>query len=189
MLEKFIPPEVACLGWDDHLTPLESAPNFAEGRDADGDRLTARKPVRGYYVPIEVDDRVMIRGGVLAEHRNNCCAQARLENAICYGSYAAPGDDHLEIARRLAKAIQEVKERRPGLSTREELADSSRRSAQHHEAFMQRFQDRIKRIAEDAFTTHSGGMLSDSPTAQTWGKFHFLSNHNRAGSPKKAEAK
>lgn len=187
VLEKFIPPEIACMGWDDRLTPLESAPNFAEGRDADGDRLTARKPVRGLYVPIEIDDRAMIRGGVLAAHAFDCCKLAQLEQSQCYGYYVEPGEAHMEIARRLAAALQQVRERRPGIMSQEEHAAANLRSRKRDQEYTANYEQRIRQIVTDAFKTHRGGLLSESPTAQKWGRFNFLSGHNPAGTPTKKE--
>jgi hypothetical protein len=189
-LEKLIPPEVACIGWNDHAKPMPDAPNFAKGLDPDGDRFTARKPSAGIWVPIEFDDKQSIRGGIIADHNGHCCRLVKLDEdgAQCYGRYAEPGEKHLQILRKLATALNAAKERRPGLSTKEELAEDARRTAERRESYFENYRQRCFEIALDAGRTHRDGMLSSSPTAQKWGRWHFLGGHNRAGTPQKEKS-
>lgn len=183
VIERFIPPNVACLDWDKGLDLLDSNPNFATGRDEDGDPFTVRKAIEGIYVPLEIDDRRTVRGGVIADHDATCCANAEREQRMCYGSYAEPGDRQLDLIRRAAAIIKQDVERRPGVMTDAERALAQKRGADRYQQYWDGLEDRIARIAYEAVRTHRG-MLSDDPSQQKWGTYHFLGAHTPSGGRK-----
>jgi hypothetical protein len=182
--EKLIPESVMAAGWDDHAELIPGSPGFAEGRDSDGDRFTSRKPIGGLYVPMEVDDRVSIRGGVIADHNEYCCAAAENEERMCYGTFAAPGQAHLEYLQKLTRLIKALPERRPGLVTPAELEELSRRTVELREQYWQDAERRFAERVHEAALTHLPG-ISEDPTVRAHGKYHWMSGHNKSGTPTK----
>lgn len=154
IIERFMPPDIACKGWDNGLIPLLSNPNYAEGRDREGDKFTARKPIEGLYVPLEIDDRLVMRGGVIADHDSTCCKRASADNAICYGEYVVPGGPHLGLLQMMAQMIKAKVEQRPGEMTAKERAAIVKKTSERKEKYWTGFEDRIRQITKDALKTH-----------------------------------
>lgn len=183
VVEKLIPAHVQSIGWADRARILPEHPGFAEGVDHDGDPFTARKPIGGIYVPLEVDDRKTIRGGIIADHNGTCCANAEANDQICYGTYAVPGNGHLELLQNLTQQVKALPERRPGLATPEELEEAAKRTKAAYLEYWEAVERRLSERILAALKTHKP-MFSDDPTVRAHGKFHFLSGHNKSGTPK-----
>lgn len=162
-LERYIPPDVACLGF------------VGRGRE-DGLPFTSRPPVEGLWEPLE--------HGMIAEHDpdGSCCRAARLSERRCLGYFGEPGQAHLEALRRAHYEQMQEAERRPGPSTADELARSSRRSRALYQQWAGSMEERMRDRLRAAMRTHSH-RFSDDPGVLSHGKWHFLSAHNRSGSP------
>lgn len=181
-VERLIPPDVACLGWN---TPVNREAYIhraltGEYRDNDGDRYSPRKPVGGYYVPLEFDYPERIVGGMIADHDSHCCAAAKVADSVCYGWYVEPGAEHLAILEAAVFAIKQKRERRPGVITPEEQAQAIKQSREGVEGYYQGLEGRLSRIALDALHTHAG-LLSEDPTRASWGSRVFTRGHSRSG--------
>lgn len=182
VLERLIPPDVACLNWD---TPTSKDAHVhlaltGEYLDQDGDRYSPRKPTGGYYVPLELEYPGRIGGGMIADHDSKCCKNAKKADLVCYGWYAEPGAAHLTIVEQAVQAIKRRRERRPGIITPEEQAKAVKNSREGAEKYWGALEGRLSRITLDALNTHAG-MLSQDPTRQTWGKYVFTGGHSKSG--------
>lgn len=183
-LERLIPPDVACLGWN---TPTSNQACIhlaltGEYQDQDGDRYSPRKPSGGLYVPLEFDYPCRIVGGMIADHHSACCENAKKDDSVCYGWYAEPGQEHLVILEQAVMAIKQRKERRPGIITPEEQAVVIRRAREGREKYWGALEGRLSKITLDALHTHAG-FLSPDPARQTWGKYAFVREgaHSKSG--------
>lgn len=186
VLERLIPPDVACLDWNTPTSREAWIHHALTGEyiDQDGDRYSPRKPEGGLYVPLEFDYPERISGGMVADHDSVCCRDAKKTDSICYGWYVEPGQEHLSIIEAAVFAIKQRKERRPGIITPEEQAKSIRQSRAGVEGYYSGLHSRLSRITLDALRTHAG-MLSPDPTRQKWGKYAFV----RAGAHSKSGAR
>lgn len=81
-----------------HLLMCRFCQNLTELRTVNQD-VWGEVPREGWYTMLP--NRGM---GVIAHHRNNCCAKAKELGEICWGFYKEP--DNLEL-KRLAKAVQQ----------------------------------------------------------------------------------
>jgi len=182
VLERLIPPEVACLGWDTPTSQEAWIHRALTGEylDQNGDRYSPRKPSGGYYVPLEFDHPGRIAGGMIADHDSKCCLNAKKDDLICYGWYAEPGAEHLSM---LAAAVYQIKKRReqkPGIITHEEQARAIKASRAGGEQYWGALRRRLSRIVLESLRTHAG-MLSRDPTRQQWGKYSFTGGHSKSG--------
>lgn len=176
VIERFVPPQEACAGWR------------ASGFDSDGDRWTDIKPIHGRYEALMLPHPLpqhlpLIGSGMIADHPNHCCAAAKAEGSLCYGQYAEPGARHLEEFRMLAYMLAAAKERRPGAMTSAELDAARKRSEQRSIATWAGMEDRLKQIALEALRTHRP-MFSEDESVRLNGKYHWMSGHNKSGTPK-----
>lgn len=183
-LERFIPPDVACLGWDTPTSDRAYIHHALTGEliDQDGDRYSPRKPDGGLYVPLEFDYPNRIAGGMIADHDGTCCKNAKADDAICYGWYAEPGAEHLAILEHAVHVIKQRKEQRPGIITPEEQAAAIKNAKERQERYYSGLESRLSRITLDALETHAG-FLSPDPTRQQWGKYAFVREgaHSKSG--------
>lgn len=181
-LERLIPLDVACLGWDTPTSQNAWIHRALTGEyiDQDGDRYTPRKPAGGLYVPLEFDYPGRISGGMIADHDSVCCENARKDDSVCYGWYAEPSQEHLTILEQAVMAIKQRRERRPGIITPEEQAASIKAMRAGREKYWGALEGRLSRITLDALHTHAG-MLSQDPTRQSWGKYVFTAGHSKSG--------
>lgn len=182
VLERLIPPDVACLNWN---TPTSQQAWIhraltGEYQDQDGDRYSPRKPLGGLYVPLEFDYPGRIAGGMIADHDSVCCKNAKKTDSVCYGWYAEPGGEHLAVIERAVRAIKQRRERRPGIITPEEQAKAVKGAREGVEGYWDRFRGRLSRRVLDALHTHAG-LLSPDPTRQKWGKYVFTGGHSKSG--------
>lgn len=185
VLERLIPPDVACLSWN---TPTSNDAYVhlaltGEYIDQDGDRYSPRKPLGGLYVPLEFDYPGRIVGGMIADHDSKCCENAKREDSVCYGFYAEPGQEHLSVLSAAVYAIKKKKEQRPGIITPEEQAAARRDARERSGRYWGGLEGRLSRLTLDALRTHAG-MLSSDPSKQAWGKYSFV----RAGAHSKSGA-
>jgi len=182
VLERLIPPDVACLSWDTPVNQDAWIHRALTGEyiDQNGDRYNPRKPHGGYYVPLELDYPGRISGGMIADHTSHCCDAAKLTDSICYGAYAEPGAEHLAILEAAVYQIKQKKEQRPGIISPEEQAHAIKQAKKGVEGYWDRLTVSLSKIALDALHTHAG-MLSEDPTRASWGKYMFTSGHSRSG--------
>ena len=122
----------------------------------------------------------VLAGGMLAIHDGVCCKQAKRDEVNCYGYYVAPDRTHIKELERLEYLKNLEKERRPGFSTTEEFDEAKRKSSQLKEAYWEKLGDKIEGAAYEAARTHRG-MLSDDPSVNANGIYHFLGAHNKSG--------
>jgi len=181
-LERLIPPDVACLGWNVPTSKEAWIHRGLTGEyiDQDGDRYSPRKPSGGYYVPLEIEHPGRIAGGMIADHNSKCCKNASKADSMCYGWYAEPGAEHLAIVEAAVAAIKKRKERRPSIITPEEQARVMKAAREGGEQYWSALRGRFSQIALDALNTHEG-MLSQDPSKQQWGKFMFTAGHSKSG--------
>lgn len=185
ILERFVPPEMACLAWDKPVS-ADAEMTLAltgEFHDAEGDRYTPYKPEHGMYLPLELTINRMVSGGVIADHDGTCCKAAKISDSICYGWYTEPGGRHLEIMEFMAAQLKRAKERRPGVLTQQEMLAAKERGRLQREAYYLGLEERMFRIALTAARTSAGGLLSPSHKAQRWGKYKFIREgaHSKSG--------
>lgn len=182
VLEKLIPPDTACLDWNKDANQEAYLKRILTGsfHDQEGDKYSPRKPVGGFYVPLEYNFPNRIVGGVIAEHDGYCCRAARMTDSVCYGWYVTPGGEYIEIIERLARLVQQAREQRPGLQTQEEAARLSANSRERNAKYWDGFEDRIGQITREAIHTHIAG-LEDDPSRNHHGKFHWMSSSRRSG--------
>lgn len=180
VVERLIPAHIQSIGWNGRARIIPEHPGFAEGIDSDGDPFTARKPIGGIYVPLEVDDRKTIRGGVIGDHNGTCCRNVEADDRICYGTFAAPGDGHLELLQKLTQAVKAAPERRPGLATPEELEETSRRTKKSYLDYWKDAESRLSERIYEALKTHRAA-FSEDPTRRAWGQFYFTRGHSKSG--------
>lgn len=169
-LERFISPEYACAGW------------VASGIDHQGDRFTTRKPDKGLYEALFLRKNIspILAGGMFAIHDGVCCATAKREEVNCYGFYTPPRREHLDELKKLAWLQRQAPERRPGYSTAEEMEIARKTSADLKEKYLNKLGDNIYGAAFEAARTHRG-MLSDDPSKQYNGIYHFMGAHSKSG--------
>lgn len=183
-LERLIPPDVACLGWNVPTSQQAWVHRALTGEyvDQDGDRYSPRKPVGGIYVPLEFDYPGRITGGMIADHDSTCCENAKAQDSICYGWYAEPGVEHLTVLEAAVLAIKRKRERRPGIITGEEQAKAVAQAREGVENYWEQFRGRLSRLTLDAMHTHAG-LLSSDPSKQAWGKYSFVREgaHSKSG--------
>lgn len=184
VLERLIPPDVACLGWNMPTSQQAWIHRALTGEylDQDGDRYSPRKPVGGLYVPLEFDYPRRIAGGMIADHDSVCCKNAKLADSICYGWYVEPGADHLAIIEQAVQAIKQRRERRPGIITSEEQAKAVEDAREGVDGYWDGLRGRLSRRVLDALHTHAG-LLSPDPTRQSWGSRAFFREgaHSKSG--------
>jgi len=183
-LERLIPPDVACLGWN-IPTSNDAWVHHAltdEYIDQQGERYSPRKPHGGLYVPLEFDHPGKIVGGMIADHDSICCENAKKADEVCYGWYAEPAAEHLAIMEAAVSAIKKRKEKRPGIMTAEEQAESLKASREKRERYYGALENRLSRITLDALHTHAG-LLSPDPSKQKWGSRAFVREcaHSKSG--------
>lgn len=182
VLERLIPPDVACLDWNTPTSQQAWIHQALTGEyiDQDGDRYSPRKPLGGYYEPLPFDYPNRIVGGIIADHDSKCCKNAKKRDEVCYGFYAEPGAEHLAIIEHAVQAIKQRRERRPGIIAPEEQAKAVAQSREGVEGYWHRFENRLSRLTLDALHTHAG-LLSQDPTRQSWGKYVFTAGHSKSG--------
>lgn len=170
ILERFIQPDIALLGWK------------ASGTDQDGSKWTSRRPTYGRYEGLMLmpDVSDVLQGGMIVRHDEQCCKDARAERVDCYGFYEPPGNRHLEELERLAWLRRKAAERRPGISTHEERVDAAKRTTAHNEEYWGKFGQDIKQIYLDGFKTHAPSLSPDA-SVRSNGKYHWTAAHNRSG--------
>jgi len=182
VLERLIPPEVACLGWNAPTSKQAWIHHALTGEylDQDGDRYSPRKPTGGYYEPLPLDYPRRITGGMIADHDGFCCKRAKKTDSVCYGWYVAPGAEHLAIIEQAVQAIKQRREHRPGIITAEEQAKAVNDAREGVEGYWGALQGRLSRRVLEALRTHAG-LLSEDPTRQQWGKYMFTAGHSKSG--------
>ena len=164
-IERYLPPDVACIGWE------------VEGRDSEGIEFYDPLPVDGLYEPLF--------DGQLANHDANlgCCRDAKRRNEPCIGYYREPDSYDLRLLREWKRGLDEAKERRPGISTPEELAASRLRELQKYEEGQAKITEETASIVAESLKTHQYS-LSDDPSVVQHGGYHWTSGHNKSGTPK-----
>lgn len=162
-IERYIPPDIACIGWQ------------VSGFDSEGIEYFDPAPVDGLYESFF--------DGQLANHDPNqrCCELARSLYKPCIGYYREPDEYDLTIIRGLKQITDREKERRPGPSTPEELEKSRLKAEEAYAAWSDELERSITPNIADALKTHQYS-LSDDPGVVSHGGFHFMSGHNRSGS-------
>jgi len=161
-IERFIPPDVCCIGWE------------VTGKDSEGIEFYDPLPVDGLYEPLF--------DGQLADHDANlgCCRIARSCNKPCIGYYREPDEFDLQLIRGMKQLAEREKERRPGLSTPEELEQSRKRAAQDYDKWSQELNNSISPAVADALKTHHYS-LSDDPSVVQHGGFHWVRGTSKSG--------
>jgi hypothetical protein len=159
---RYVPPEVACLGW------------VEEGVDQNG-HFYDPKPVDGFYEPL--------RDSILANHTQWCCAAATAANEPCYGSYRAPDQGDLDAVRMYRALMEQQKEQRPGPMTAADYEKARQRASDAREEMHRSMSEQFGAIVTEALNTHQAS-LSDDPSVQRNGRYHWLSGHNKSGTPK-----
>lgn len=176
-IERFIHPEEALRGW------------VASGIDSLGDKWTDRRPTYGRYEPLMFPPNLLplvphIATGVISAHNDYCCLQASKEQMLCYGQYAEPSRVHLDEFQRLRYMQLQAKEDRPGEMTRDQFAAAQERSKKRDSRVFSKTESNIDLIVKEAWKTHRG-LLSEDPSQNTHGVWHWMSGHNKAGTPTK----
>lgn len=173
MLERFVPPETACAGWQQ------------KGVDKDGAKWTERsKPVNGYYDTLNISRRVspLLAGGMLCTHDSVCCANAKKAEVDCYGFYIEPSREHIAELERIAFAQRHAKEERPGEMTAAQYEAARKRNTEAKEAAIAATAARTGQIVAEALRTHKGS-LSDDESVRKNGVFHWVGAHTKSGLP------
>lgn len=177
VIERFIPPSMALSGW------------VASGRDRTGDKWTDRRPTHGLYEALMFPPSLLaiaprIATGVIAEHNGYCCEQASKERLMCYGQYAEPGQVHLDEFARIKYLLNREKEDRPGEMTAEQWEAARKRSRERDAGKFTRAEANLDLAIRDFWRTHKS-QLTDDVSVNQHGKFHWVSGHNKSGTPAK----
>jgi len=159
---RYVPPEVACVGW------------VVEGTDQNG-HFYDPMPTEGFYEPL--------RDSILANHTPWCCAAQTAKGEPCYGTYRAPDEGDLDAIRAFKAVLDAQKERRPGPMTADEWAAARKRSEEAYENWGDEIQRNVSEAVIDALNTHQAS-LSDDPSVRNNGRYHWLSGHNKSGTPR-----
>lgn len=159
---RYVPPEVACVGW------------ITEGTDEHG-HFYDPMPVEGFYEPL--------RDSILANHTPWCCAAQSAKNEPCYGTYRPPDQGDLDAIRYYRTLLDQAKEQRPGQMTAEDYAAARKRGEEAYEKQYQAIAEEIGATITDALQTHQAA-LSDDPSVRANGRFHWMSGHNKSGTPR-----
>lgn len=156
-VEAWIPPAIA----------LRSG--TAKGKDADGDTFAEYKPIDGEWYPmfeVNIDHEA-------AGHR--CCRWFESKGMNCHGWYREPGQQDVDYVEMLWQEWQrDTRGLRPDQSLQGDQPESVWRKAWQME------HDRLEALKRDDyftrhfFNTHKA-RLSDDPSVQSHGKYHFLS--------------
>lgn len=149
---RFIPPEVALIGW------------VEEGIDEVGHFYDPR-PVNGIYEPL--------RDSILADHNGFCCELANKEERPCYGEYRPPDQSDVEAIQCIKYMEDQVKERRPGPITKAELNAAQKRQQDAYEKWCQSLKTTAGDIMTDSLNVHRA-QLSPDPSVRSHGAYHFL---------------
>lgn len=176
VIERLVAPVEACRGWQ------------ASGVDSDGTPWSDIKPLHGRYEALMIPFPLhlalpLIGSGMIATHNGHCCRSAKADNVQCYGQYAEPSEQHLDEFRMLAYLLNQAPERRPGALTEQEAKRARKRQWERNANAWQSIGDRIQQIALEALRTHAPTFSNDESVVRN-GKYHWMSAHNKSGSPK-----
>lgn len=116
----------------------------------------------------------------VAYHDERCCNGREVkDHAPCLGAYRTPNDQDID---RIARILQ-----RRDRATEGELNPSAARAAKRYKGLAdQRDQQaRAKMVDQinDFMKTHAFTWFTHDPTVISHGKYHWLSGHNKSGSP------
>jgi len=139
----------------------------------DGQRVDVLGPVpeEGFYT-----DLFMI-----AHHDRLCCRGSEVVRGLpCLGAYREPGEADLDRLRRIVRA----KER----AAADEVAPSAetveRRRLNAAREQEERFRGELGERMDDFLRTHVHRLLTDDPSIENWGKYHFVgenAGHSKSG--------
>lgn len=128
-------------------------------------------PDTGFYTPLFT----------VAYHDELCCdGDEFIKGNACLGAYREPNETDLERVRRM-------KWRRDHASPDELMADANltqKRAMDWQEKRNEKWQKGVREALDDAFRTHAVGWTTLDPTVKKWGKYAFLSAHNKSGTKK-----
>lgn len=153
-IEAFLPPEVVC-----------RSGNLA-GVDGDGDRYSEWWPREGDWMPmIEICEH---------DEYKTCCKTAHENDQNCHGYFRAPDQRDVETMEGLWQAWQRMRSVGPTDAPDRDLAnDAMRYAIEREKARHAAMMEEVSYNTKSFFRTHAP-QLSDDPSVQANGKFHFL---------------
>lgn len=122
----------------------------------------------------------------IAHHDEHCCNGREIANhAPCLGAYRTPTDADLD---RIGRILQ-----RRDRATENDLNPSSAEMTRRYKAMSDKkeatLQNQMASQISDYLKTHSFTWFTDDPTVIKHGKYHWMSGHNKSGSPSGKENK
>lgn len=153
-IEAYLPPEVVC-----------RSGNLA-GVDSDGDRYSEWWPREGDWMPmIEICEHDAYR---------TCCNNAKENDHNCHGLFRAPDQRDVDTVLALWQAWQRMKSVGPTEAPDKDLAAQAFHYAVERErARQEAIMAEVSHNTKSFFRTHAP-QLSDDPSVQSNGKYHFL---------------
>lgn len=123
----------------------------------------------------------------IGHHDERCCEGAEsIEGHLCYGLYREPEQGDLERLQQLNAAREEcryiVKSGEP--MSYGEMEDWLSRIREWKQRAERAAKERYKEAIISGLTPQRARLFSSDPTVQRWNRWHFLSGHNKSGTPK-----
>jgi len=129
-------------------------------------------PLDGYYTDVFM----------IAHHDELCCGgRETVKTERCLGAFRLPNDSDLQRIRRMHQ--------NRNAATLAQLAPTveeiSKKAAEHSAARDAERHTRVTEAVDDFMKSHAWRFTEHDPTRLSNGKFHWLSGHNKSGTPTK----